>query len=310
MAKAHGIMLHHFHDDYKHIKGQGSISRAEFRTMILWLKERYRILSAYEWYHKANAQQLKENEICITFDDNLLCQYEIALPVLEEFGIQAFWFVYTSPLMGIKEKLEVYRYFRFSEFDDVNHFYRQFHITIQLSNLRQEVANRLKDFQPKEYLKGFSFYTDEDRIFRFVRDQVLGQERYYKIMDAMIEQSNLDLQKIIELLWMNEEQIKYLHQTKHIVGLHSHTHPTNMKGLSFEQQTEQYSTNYKILKSILKEDIFAVSHPCNSYNEDTKKVMKNLNVHFGFRANMEDGFQSSLEYPRIDHALILKAMKQ
>ena len=51
-----------------------------------------------------------------------------------------------------------------------------------------------------------------------------------------------------------------------------------------------------------------MSHPCNSYNNDTLEILTNFNIEIGFRANMKTAFNSNLEIPRIDHAEILKLL--
>ena len=38
-------------------------------------------------------EEVKENEVCITFDDALKCQIDIALQVLEDLKIKKFFFV-------------------------------------------------------------------------------------------------------------------------------------------------------------------------------------------------------------------------
>jgi peptidoglycan/xylan/chitin deacetylase (PgdA/CDA1 family) len=87
--KPHGIMFHHFHDNL-HIKGQGSISASKLEAMIKYLKKDKIILSADEWYYKALCNRLRDNEVCLTFDDNLKCQFDIAYPVLEMLNLKAF----------------------------------------------------------------------------------------------------------------------------------------------------------------------------------------------------------------------------
>src|SRR4051794_18619226 len=96
---AHGIMFHHFHDDdvdleggIGHPAGQGSISADTLRAMIQSIGPT-RILPAHEFLHRAVAGKLTDHHVCLTFDDNLMCQYDVAVPVLEEFGLTAFWFV-------------------------------------------------------------------------------------------------------------------------------------------------------------------------------------------------------------------------
>ena len=84
----HGITFHHFHDD-KHYKGQGSISQKEFERILIYIGVN-RILSPEEWLHKLENKSLKKNDVCLTFDDGLRCQMDIALPVLESHNIKAF----------------------------------------------------------------------------------------------------------------------------------------------------------------------------------------------------------------------------
>src|SRR6266550_8962669 len=92
--RPHGIMFHHFWDERgKHPRGQGAISGDELRAMIQFLG-RDRILPAREWMEKAAAGTLREGDLCLTFDDNLRCQWDVARPVLRELGTTAFWFVY------------------------------------------------------------------------------------------------------------------------------------------------------------------------------------------------------------------------
>ena len=52
-----------------------------------------------------------------------------------------------------------------------------------------------------------------------------------------------------------------------------------------------------------------MSHPCNSYDDVTLGVLRELGVTQGFRADLgEFSGRSALEYPRQDHANIMKAM--
>ena len=85
----HSVMFHHFHDA-KHPPFQGSLSSSDFIEMIDWLNERYSILAASQYKEKFENGTLKNSDICLSFDDALKCQYDIAVPVMERLGIQAF----------------------------------------------------------------------------------------------------------------------------------------------------------------------------------------------------------------------------
>ena len=65
-------------------------------------------------------KQIKK--VCITFDDGLLSQYDIALPVLEKYQIKAFFFPHTSIFTNSVDYLETYRYFRTNYFNNINNF--------------------------------------------------------------------------------------------------------------------------------------------------------------------------------------------
>ena len=88
---------------------------------------RNNILDADIFFEKFKNKKLKENEVCLTFDDTIKCQIDIALPVLEEFKIKSFFFVYTSVFEGRPDNLEVFRYFRMNFFDNVDEFYNNFY---------------------------------------------------------------------------------------------------------------------------------------------------------------------------------------
>ena len=90
----HGIVFHHFHDFVKHKNNQGSISKDEFYKIIKFVGVK-NILSADIFLEKFLSNKIKSNEVCITFDDALKCQIDIALPVLEDLKIKSFFFVYT-----------------------------------------------------------------------------------------------------------------------------------------------------------------------------------------------------------------------
>lgn len=305
-----GIMFHHFHDAEKHIKSQGSISGDELSQIISYLKENYDILDAGLWYENAINNSLKPNQICFTFDDALACQYDVAYPVLKENNIKAFWFIYTSVHTGALEKLEIYRHFRFSCFDTIDSFYESFFRTAVFyqSELKADIETEIKQFNRDEYFKQRPFYSENDLLFRYLRDIVLGPEKYNFIMDDMIKKSGYNIDRNKDLLWITKDQIINLHESGHVIGLHSHTHPTFMAQYCYEEQLNEYRQNKKILEAIIKSKVSTISYPCNSYNEDTDKIMDNLGIKLGFDAIMSVNEPNHLHFPRKDHVNVMKEM--
>ena len=300
--RAHGILFHHFHDA-KHPKGQGAISADDLDRIIAHV-DRRRILPAREWAERALAGTLGPRDLCLTFDDNLRCQYDIALPVLEAHGITAFWFVYTAPLAGDGDRLELYRYFRTVAFPDVGDFYRTFDACLMGSPHRAEVERRLSNVDTEAYLADKPFYSSSDRRFRYIRTEILGPARYDEIMGQMMAEKGFNRAQMSEHLWMDEECLSTLHRQGHVVGLHSHTHPTNMAALPASEQEREFVLNRSTLAAILEDAPTTVAHPAGSYSQETLAILRRLGITLGFRADMRAGSHTPLEAPRLNHAIL------
>src|SRR5580700_8086460 len=95
---AKGLMFHHFHGGV-HPDVQGSISAAQFADILDFVGVKH-ILDPHEWCERATRGALGKLDLCITFDDSLRGQFDVALPVLESYGLKAFWFVYSSVFEG------------------------------------------------------------------------------------------------------------------------------------------------------------------------------------------------------------------
>jgi Polysaccharide deacetylase. len=303
----HGIMFHHFYDGV-HPKGQGALSGKELDDILCFIGLD-NILSAKEFQERAILGKLRKQDVCITFDDNLKCQYDVAYPVLKKYNIKAFWFIYTSPFEGVNEKLEVYRYYRTVRFSSINNFYRFFFNKLVESEYQKLIYDGLKKFNADEYLNSFSFYSHDDKKFRFIRDEIL-KDKYFSVMDGIIERDDrFSIKKIRDKLWIDTYGIKHLHKNGHIIGLHSHSHPTGLARQTRDVQTKEYSRNYNVIKNLLHDEPKSVSYPCNSYNKDTLRIMRDLNIKIGFKATMSFDVFDPLIIPRKDHANIQKEMK-
>ena len=120
---------------------------------------------------------------------------------------------------------------------------------------------------------------------------------------------------------MSEKNLVHLKKKGHLIGLHSHTHPTKLEKLDFHEQFGEYSKNISVLSKILncdKKEIKYMSHPCGSYNENTLKILKSLGIELGFKEVMDVDFNrkmkkvnnSSLEIARQNHADIIPMMNK
>ncbi len=311
----HGIMFHHFHDDGIHTKGQGSIDKDDFYKMINFIG-RNNILDADIFFEKFKNNKLKEKEVCLTFDDAIKCQIDVALPVLEELKIKSFFFVYTSMFEGKPDNLEIFRYFRMNYFNNVDEFYNSFYQVLDkdLKTFFEDNNDKIKATKIK-----FPHYSIEDTKFRLVRDIFLTKNHYEETMFLMLKEKQFNYKDFFKKLFFQKDDLIRLDSLGHLVGLHSHNHPTLLEKLNYDEQKDEYEKCLSSISNILdkpKNEIKYMSHPCGSYNKDTFEILKELGIELGFKQIMtiepEKGMKkinnSFLEIARQDHAEIYKIM--
>ena len=311
----HGIMFHHFHDDGIHTKGQGSIDKDDFYKMINFIG-RNNILDADIFFEKFKNNKLKEKEVCLTFDDGIKCQIDVALPILEELKIKSFFFVYTSMFEGKPDNLEIFRYFRMNYFNNVDEFYNSFYQVLDkdLKTFFEDNNDKIKATKIK-----FPHYSIEDTKFRLVRDIFLTKSHYEETMFLMLKEKQFNYKDFFKKLFFQKDDLIRLDSLGHLVGLHSHNHPTLLEKLNYDEQKDEYEKCLSSISNILdkpKNEIKYMSHPCGSYNKDTFEILKELGIELGFKQIMtiepEKGMKkinnSFLEIARQDHAEIYKIM--
>ena len=308
----HGIMFHHFHDNKKHLKGQGSISGRQFEKIINFIGAHN--ISSPENFLK----DLKKNDkkVCLTFDDSLKSQFDIAIPIMKKYNIKGYFFIYTSVLTKNFEYMEIYRFFRDNYFRNIDEFYDLFFKNFELYKqvpLKSILKKKDKLFQ--QIKVNAPFYSKNDITYRYLRDHKLCKIDLHKIMTKILKDKKVNIDDIKKKVFMNKLQIKKLSDYGHEIGLHSHSHPYLMKKLSKDQQFKEYSTNKNILKKITKKKIFSMSHPCGSFNNHTLNILKKLDINLGFKSslildniNMNIN-KSNLEIAREDHSNIMRKIK-
>ena len=311
----HGIMFHHFHDDGTHTKGQGSIDKDDFYKMINFIG-RNNILDADIFFEKFKNNKLKEKEVCLTFDDGIKCQIDVALPVLEELKIKSFFFVYTSMFEGKPDNLEIFRYFRMNYFNNVDEFYNSFYQVLDkdLKTFFEDNNDKIKATKIK-----FPHYSIEDTKFRLVRDIFLTKSHYEETMFLMLKEKQFNYKDFFKKLFFQKDDLIRLDSLGHFVGLHSHNHPTLLEKLNYDEQKDEYEKCLSSISNILdkpKNEIKYMAHPCGSYNKDTLEILKELGIELGFKQimtiepekSMKKVNNSFLEIARQDHAEIYKIM--
>lgn len=311
MESYFGIMFHYFHDQSKNIKCQGSLSASDLVDIIEFSKKKFRLLDANEYVILAEKNKLEPDMACLTFDDGLLCQYEVAMPVLNHYGISAFWFIYTMPFMEDekRDKLEIYHYFRNAYFDTITEFYNAFFDYLKKTKffLEYNISGEIKSFKPERYRPDCEFYTYDDRLFRYIRSNILKMD-YHVIMEQMMNSYGFNYKTAD--LWIKPEQLKNMAQSGQVIGLHTHTHNTDLCSLTYDEQKREWEENKKRLKNIIQCDLIAASYPCGNYNIHSIEILKRNKIKLAFsdRISKENKY-GNLSIDRVDSTKFMNLMR-
>ena len=304
----HSIMFHHFHD-HELPSSQGSFSGEDLYDLVKQLQKTHVILDANEFVLRLSGGELKENEVSLTFDDGLKSQSKVAVPVLETLGITAFFFINTGPLTGRPDNFEFFRYIKNGLYDDIETFYENFfRLTQELYPLQYQ---KLEQMFRADYLSHLRFYSENDRRFKFIRDEILSSIQYRTLLLELADRSEFELPKP-DQLWMTRSEITNLSMSEHVIGLHSHSHSAQINTMTYEEQLSDYSQNLEILQPLSKTPIYSVSYPLGRFNEDTLRVMRELDISLGYRNSTypkKFSNYSTLTMSRTDSAIARRVLQ-
>ena len=307
--KPHGLMFHRFHATTSAPAGQGSVSDADFARIIERVTAE-RILTPEDWLARTRAGTLADDHVCITFDDGLSSQYDVALPVLEHYGLKAFWFVFSSVFKGGFDKNEIYNRFASGYAPDFDAFAEDYLTFVGITDEAFE-TNKYREYHAMMAAKA-PFFTVGDFTFRYARNFLMDRDEYERSMDAFIESKGLNTDDLAEGVWMRDQDLTRLAREGHCIGLHSYDHPSVLKDLPADAQKAQYEANMDHIRTVTGGPVECVAHPLNSYSTDTLQILDGLGIYCGFRSDMlpptGGEAMATLEIPREDSTHLLNAL--
>ncbi len=173
----------------------------EFRRQMELVRRCFRPLPLPEAVARLKAGGLPARALCVTFDDGYRDNHEVALPILQELGIPATFFVATAYLDGGLM------------FND-------------------RVIETLRRLPPGEYeldwLEQEPLVIDGEESRRALVPRLLGSLKYrpqHERQEASERFAALAPEPLPTDLMMESEQVRNLHQAGMTIGAHTHTHP-------------------------------------------------------------------------------------
>lgn len=299
------IMFHHFHS-VADLANPGSINGEQLRSMLQRVQETHTIVGPDDFLSLIGNGNKSSEFVLLTFDDALLSQVQIALPILSDFSLGALFNVPSSVWTNSPPSLEIWAKFRRDAFKSFDLFYDAFLAEINSCGLGP-AADLLQGY-PTDYLANFPFYSENERRFRFLRDKRLGADAFYQVMNQLVIKNGYSPEQLSREIWFTESDCASLLSNGSQVGLHSFSHPTQISSLSLDKQTDEYTKNFDDILRVTGVAAKFVAHPCGDYSQETLSILAQLGIEVGFRSSPSKGGGSNLEIPREDHSTLAYRM--
>lgn len=261
-----------------------SVSPANFEEHLQVLKK-YHVITPAQLLTYLSAGKLKNNMVCITFDDGYQDNYTLARPLLEKYNLRSTIFIPTQYIGRRKE------------------FWWDELLTIILGphNLPEKlsisIANKVFEFDLGESAS-YSKQQHEDNIswIWYEEPKTKRAELYLKIWQQLRPLKNSEINQVLDNLrqWssfikgdessfpMTEDQLNTIsNHPLFDIGVHTVTHPA----LAYHTKQEQFaeiSVCKKQLEAVTGRNMDTIAYPYGIYNEDTMQVAKELGLKLGF----------------------------
>ena len=238
------ILMYHsvMPDPVAHTDSLGGIihSDSEFRAQMELLSREYHPVSLDEVVDNLNSRKdLPKRSVVVTFDDGYTDNYEVAMPILNQLGIPATFYVTVDCVE--QQKLPWPSRLRFA--------------------FRKTKLRALTDSRGKSWQLDDSDYRE--RAFLASCDdccQLSGkvQEDFVRGVEQQLQAAAPD---DLSSLMMSYDQIRNLAHHGHIVGSHTMTHP-NMAYLTADEVKIELAESKERLERELKAPVQHFSYPC------------------------------------------------
>lgn len=269
------------------------VNPSQFKKQLLLLRDKGEIIFPQDFISNSKyILESKENFHFITFDDGLKEQYDYALPVLDELGIPAIFFVNSSNFFE-KKVSTVHKVHLLRSILSPDEFCKQL-----FSNDAVEVSVLDSDRAKNVYQ-----YDDEKSA---VLKYVLNFKMNYKEQESVIHKifvQYFEEEDVLGNLYMSEQFLTALAH-RGFLGSHSHHHyPLGL--LPLETIKFEIQSSKTILEEITNTKIELIAYPFGTKEActaDVAEIAKKVGFKFGFTTSRGNniGLENPLLLNRFD----------
>lgn len=298
------ISMYHYTRDLKHsrypeIKG---LDVNLFREQIAFMKSNFNIVTMEQVLEAISTKnKLPEKALLLTFDDGYADNYNVAMPILEEYGVQGSFFIPGKT-------------FTTHQLLDVN----KIHYVLASANIYNLVEDLKKEM---DYYRGQEFqYAPTEELFAkyavasrfdiketvFVKQmlQTVLPEKLRNIISSKLFAKYVGVteEQLAYELYMSEEQIRTMKRHGMFIGIHGYDHYW-LGNLSVEQMENDISLALDALDEFVDRKQWVMNYPYGNYNKDVLAYISKQGACLGLTTEVrlaDIDKDNPLELPRLD----------
>ncbi len=246
------------------------IRPSEFEAQCRFLAHHYRVLPFEDLVARAQAGEPVADAIAITFDDGYRDNYDVALPILEKYGLPATIFVVTEPVTT-REPLW---------HDRVTYVFQ--------ATMRERVALRVGDVDLDLRVNGReSRLRAMDQTHRALKKLPEG-DKWLAVEDVRRAAGVHDYSDVAGLM-MTWDQVRDAARRGFAIGAHTVTHPI-LTRIPIEQARREIDDGKAAIEAEIGADVTAFAYP-NGGAEDFSPAIREHLVATGFRCAGSRGLE-------------------
>lgn len=298
------ISMYHYTRDLKHsrypeIKG---LDVNLFREQIAFMKSNFNIVTMEQVLEAISTKEkLPEKALLLTFDDGYADNYNVAMPILEEYGVQGSFFIPGKT-------------FTTHQLLDVN----KIHYVLASANIYNLVEDLKKEM---DYYRGQEFqYAPTEELFAkyavasrfdiketvFVKQmlQTVLPEKLRNIISSKLFAKYVGVteEQLAYELYMSEEQIRTMKRHGMFIGIHGYDHYW-LGNLSVDQMENDISLALDALDEFVDKKQWVMNYPYGNYNKDVLAYISKQGACLGLTTEVrlaDIDKDNPLELPRLD----------
>lgn len=298
------ISMYHYTRDLKHsrypeIKG---LDVNLFREQIAFMKSNFNIVTMEQVLEAISTKEkLPEKALLLTFDDGYADNYTVAMPILEEYGVQGSFFIPGKT-------------FTTHQLLDVN----KIHYVLASANIYNLVGDLKKEM---DYYRGQEFqYASTEELFAkyavasrfdiketvFVKQmlQTVLPEKLRNIISSKLFAKYVGVteEQLAYELYMSEEQIRTMKRHGMFIGIHGYDHYW-LGNLPVEQMESDISLALDALDEFVDRKQWVMNYPYGNYNKDVLAYISKQGACLGLTTEVrlaDIDKDNPLELPRLD----------